>query len=64
MKKNVGTTDMVIRMILAIVLFSLIFILDGSIRWIGLIGIIPLITGLTHSCPLYNILKIDTSDKS
>ncbi|NOY05438.1 MAG: DUF2892 domain-containing protein [Chlorobi bacterium] len=64
MVKNVGKTDMVIRLILGIGLLSLIFILDGGIRWIGLIGIIPLLTGLTHSCPLYSVLKIDTSDKS
>ena len=60
MKQNVGSTDKIIRLVLAAVLFSLIFILQGNLRWIGLLGIVPLVTGLIGSCPLYMLLGITT----
>ena len=61
MKKNVGNTDRWIRIVLGIALLSLIVFLDVSIRWIGLIGLIPLITGIINFCPIYALLKISTN---
>ena len=61
MKKNVGQVDRWIRIIVGVALLSLILFLSGGIRWIGLIGLIPLITGLVGSCPLYSIFKINTN---
>lgn len=63
MKQNVGNTDRWIRIVLGVVLLSLIVFLDGGIRWIGLIGLIPLITGLINFCPIYALLKISTKSK-
>jgi hypothetical protein len=60
MKQNVGSTDKIIRFVLAAVLFSLIFIIQGNLRWLGLIGVVPLLTGLIGSCPLYMLLGIST----
>ena len=60
MKANVGTTDKVVRIILGIGLLSLLFILEGSAKWLGLIGLIPLGTALVGSCPLYSVLGIAT----
>ena len=61
MKKNVGQIDRWIRIVLGVVLLSLVVFLSGGIRWIGLIGLIPLITGLVGSCPIYSILGINTN---
>lgn len=61
MKKNVGNTDRWIRIVLGIALLSLIVFLDGGIRWIGLIGLIPLITGILNYCPIYALLGIGTN---
>jgi hypothetical protein len=61
MKKNVGQIDRWVRIVLGVVLLSLVVFLSGGIRWIGLIGLIPLITGLAGSCPLYSIFKINTN---
>ena len=61
MNKNVGQVDRWIRIIVGVVLLSLILFLSGGIRWIGLIGLIPLITGLVGTCPIYSILKINTN---
>jgi hypothetical protein len=61
--KNVGSTDKIIRYVLALVFFSLFFILQGNLRFLGLIGFIPLLTALIGVCPLYIPLKINTIKK-
>lgn len=50
MKCNVGGTDRIIRIILGVVI-----ILAGVYfqSWWGVIGLIPLITGLIRWCPAY-----------
>lgn len=60
MKKNVGTIDKAIRVILALVLFSLFFILDGNSRYWALLGFVPLATGLMNFCPLYTLFGLST----
>ena len=61
MKKNVGNTDRWIRIVLGIALLSLIVFLDGGIRWIGLIGLVFILTGIFNYCPIYSLLKISTN---
>ncbi|MDP3447533.1 MAG: DUF2892 domain-containing protein [Eubacteriales bacterium] len=61
MKKNVGQIDRWIRIALGVVLLSLLVFLSGPVRWIGLIGLVPLITGLIGSCPLYAIFNLNTN---
>ena len=60
MRKNVGIADRWIRIIAGLAIISLIFILQGGIRWIGLVGIIPVLTGIFGYCPLYALLHIST----
>jgi hypothetical protein len=60
MKLNVGGIDKIVRIAAGIALLSLVVLLEGSIRWIGLVGIVPLVTGLVGFCPLYSILGINT----
>lgn len=60
MKMNVGSVDKVIRIIAGIALLSLIFILEGNARWWGLIGLVPLITGLVGWCPAYSLIGAST----
>ncbi|NLI54750.1 MAG: DUF2892 domain-containing protein [Clostridiales bacterium] len=62
MKQNVGKVDRWIRIIVGIAVLSLIFFLSGGIRWIGLIGLIPLVTGIFGFCPLYALFKIKTNN--
>jgi hypothetical protein len=57
MKCNVGTTDRVIRIIVGIVIIALGVYFSS---WWGLIGIIPLVTGLFKWCPVYIPFKIST----
>lgn len=60
MTSNVGGIDRVLRIVVGLVLLSLIFVLEGNARWWGLIGIVPLATGLMSSCPLYSLVGINT----
>jgi len=58
MKKNVGTTDKTIRIVIGI--FLIVLGIFGSKIWV-IIGLLPLITGLIGYCPLYALLGISTS---
>ena len=60
MKANVGGVDKVLRILVGLGLLSLILILEGNARWWGLIGLVPLGTGLVDFCPLYAVLGINT----
>jgi hypothetical protein len=57
-KKNEGTLDRVLRVVVGLVLISLVFT-GPQTAW-GWIGVVPLITGAIGSCPAYSILGINT----
>jgi len=61
LKKNVGTIDRALRIILGLALLAGFFLDSGAAySWLYLIGIIPLVTGLMSSCPLYAIFGMST----
>lgn len=67
MKKNVGSIDKIIRLIIAVV--AVYFAYAGGIEtvWAGYVlyavGAIMLFTILTSSCPLYSIVGKSTAKK-
>lgn len=58
LKRNEGTIDRVLRIIVGLVLLSLVFV--GPMTPWGWVGIVPLATGLIGSCPVYTILGLNT----
>ena len=60
MKANVGGVDKILRIIAGLVVLSLIGILEGNARWWGLVGLVPLLTGLFNFCPLYTLIGLNT----
>lgn len=58
MKTNVGTVDRAVRILLGLALLAM-FAVDSIGAW-GLIGLVPLATGLLGYCPLYQVLGIQT----
>ena len=60
MKPNVGGFDRVARIIAGLGILSLVLFVDGSARWLGLIGLVPLVTGLVGWCPIYPLLGFNT----
>lgn len=60
MTRNIGPVDKVVRIVLGLMLLSLIFVLQGDLRWLGLIGVVPLLTALIGNCPLYSVFGFST----
>ena len=60
MQINVGNLDRIARIVVGLVLLSLPFWLDSSWRWLGLIGLMPLATGVAGRCPGYRLLSQGT----
>jgi hypothetical protein len=58
MTSNVGTWDRNLRIVAGLALLSLVFV-GPQTPW-GLIGLVPLITGLARFCPAYRIAGINT----
>ena len=58
MTHNEGIADRAIRVVLGLGLLSLVFI--GPHTWFGLVGLVPLVTGLVGFCPLYRVLGLNT----
>lgn len=58
MKHNVGKADKIIRVIMGLAIGAAGFYFNS---WLGLIGIIPIFTGLINWCPLYAPFKINTN---
>ncbi len=57
MKCNVGYTDKIIRITLAVFIAALGIYFQS---WWGLVAIVPLATGLSLFCPIYKIFGLNT----
>lgn len=57
MKQNIGTTERIIRILLGLVIIAAGYYYSS---WWGLIGIIPLATGLIRYCPAWHMFGINT----
>ena len=66
MKLNEAPWDRIIRVILGVVLLYVGFgVMSGTGGIIvGIIGLVPLITGLVGFCPLYSLFHLSTNKKS
>ncbi len=60
MKANVGSVDRILRVVIGIGLLALFFVLDAPLKYLGLIGLVPLATAALNWCPLYTLLGINT----
>lgn len=58
MKANIGSVDRTLRIIAGLALLTLIFILEGNVRWFGLLGLVLLFTATVKWCPIYSVLGI------
>ena len=57
MKKNIGTADRTIRIIVGVIIIILGLVFKS---WWGIIGILPIITAAIGWCPPYTLLGIST----
>lgn len=56
--RNEHTVERIARVVLGIALLSIVFV--GPQTYWGLIGLLPLVTGLMGTCPLYSVLGFST----
>ena len=56
--RNEHSVERVIRIALGLGLLSLVFV--GPQTYWGLLGLVPLATGLMGTCPLYSVLGFST----
>ena len=57
-KTNAGVIDRILRVVVGVAILSLIFVGPQSL-W-GLLGLVPLLTGILGICPAYSLLGIST----
>lgn len=59
---NVGNLDRGLRFVLGVALLAWFFFDQGSGFWhyAKLIGIVPILTSIVGSCPLYTVLGLST----
>ena len=57
MEINVGSTERLLRIIVGVVVIGLGLYFQS---WWGVVGLIPLLTGLFRFCPLYKMLGLNT----
>ena len=57
MKKNIGSADKVVRIVIGLVIIAFGLIYQS---WWGLIGLVPLFTATINWCPLYLPFGIST----
>lgn len=55
---NEHNVERVVRVLVGAGLLSLVFV--GPQTWWGLVGLVPLVTGLAGTCPLYTLLGFST----
>ncbi|MBS9476377.1 YgaP family membrane protein [Ancylobacter radicis] len=60
MTRNLGSLDRAVRVVIGLGLLSLILVLEGNLRWLGLIGLVPLLTAMIGNCPLYSVFGLST----
>ena len=59
---NVGGIDRILRVVVGAALLVWFFLDQGTgfWHWAKLIGIVPLLTGLFRTCPLYSLIGLNT----
>lgn len=57
---NVGQWDRTLRILAGLCLIAILFIEESAWRWIGLLGIAYIFTGITRWCPAYTWMGIST----
>ena len=63
MTQNIGTIDRTLRLVVGVLLIAFAIPIGFPAtgwNWVGWIGIIPLVTGLFATCPLYTVFGLST----
>ena len=66
MKTNEGTIDRVVRLVLGVALLAVaLLVLDGVVAVVvGVVAVVPILTGASGYCPLYAVAHLHTNKQS
>lgn len=63
-QKNLGIPDRVVRIVIGIALIAMIVLAfigpQSSLAYLGLLGVFPLVSGITGYCVPYKLMGINT----
>jgi len=60
MGKNIGVLDRLVRLVIGALLLGLYGAVDPPLKYLTLIGLLPVGTALLGRCPLYSALGVST----
>ncbi len=62
LKTNEGTVDRVLRVVIGVALLVWFFYdsSTGALHYAKLLSLVPLLTGLVGTCPIYSLLGVST----
>jgi hypothetical protein len=60
MAPYVGNLDRGLRIVLGLALLSMLVLVAGDLKWLGLIGLVPLGTAFVRWCPIYTLFGLRT----
>jgi len=60
MSNNVGSVDRVARVLIGLALLAFAFYSGYQYAWLGYIGIVPILTAVFGTCPLYSLIGVST----
>ena len=61
MMANVGTSDRVVRALVGLGLLVVAALGHGWVRYVGVVGVVLLLTALVRFCPAYRLLRVRTT---
>lgn len=62
-ERNVGHPfDKLLRVVVGIALLSLLVLAEGPARWLGVLGLVPILTVVTGWCPVYALFGFATRE--
>jgi len=59
---NMTWRERVLRILLGLLLLAGVLVSSNELRWLYVIGVLPLVTGMVGWCPFYSVLKRLTQD--
>lgn len=66
MKKNVGTIDRGVRLLVGVALIAFAIPIgfpNTGWNWLGWIGVVPILTAIFGNCPLYTVFGISSCSR-
>jgi hypothetical protein len=60
MAGNVGSLDRIIRGVVGTGRIAVAVMSHGPIRWLGLVGVVLIVTAFVRFCPAYWLMRVQT----